>query len=547
MKVEAGPAVGPITVGGVLDRAVRLVPDRPALVDRTRRYTYAELDRAANRAARAMRELGVGPGVRVAASLPNRTEIVVAFLGAMRLGAVWLGIPTALAPPEKAYLLADSGGQVLLVDPERADQLAPHRAVLPALRETVLVDPDRNGGAAGWSGQLAAADPAPIETHVDPYAAAAIAYTSGTTGFPKGVVHSQYNLTLPGAVLVGSGQAPADWRYGVCLPLTQLNLMVCMVLLAFRATGTAVVIDRRDPEGVAAAVRDERVSTLSVPSTILQGLVDHPAVAPEDLATLVHPIAGGTSCPAAIKDRFRRRFGHPVHVRYGLTEAPTTVAAEPPEAAEPAAAPDYVGRVLPHLSVTIVDETGTPQPPGGTGEICLGPATGGRWAGAYRPMLGYLNQPEATAERLAGGLLHTGDVGRLDQAGNLYISGRRHDLILRGGANVYPAEVERVLATHPAVANCAVLGRPDPRLGERVVAFVQPADGQPADPEALQAYCGSQLARYKVPAELRFVPELPRNALGKIDKSALQKLLAAPRADLGEVQPDMPDSRPNYS
>lgn len=521
MSTETGGGGGTVTVGGVLDRAVRQAADRPALVDQARRYPYAELDRAANRAARALREVGVGPGVRVAASLPNRTEIVVAFLGAMRLGAVWLGVPTALAPPEKAYLLHDSGVQVLLADPERAEQLAPHRAELPALRETVLVDPD------GWDRLLAAADPAPVEVAVDPYAPAAIAYTSGTTGFPKGVVHSQYNLTLPGAALVGSGQAPADWRYGVCLPLTQLNLMVCMVLLAFRATGTAVVFDRRDPEGVAAAVRDERVSTLSVPSTILQGLVDHPAVAPEDLATLVHPIAGGTSCPTAIKERFRRRFGHEVYVRYGLTEAPTTVAAEPP-AGEPAAAPDYVGRVLPHLSVTIVDEQGTPQPPGTTGEICLGPATGGRWAGAYRPMLGYLNQPEATAQRLAGGLLHTGDVGRVDETGNLYVSGRRHELILRGGANVYPAEVERVLASHPAVAHCAVLGRPDPRLGERVVAFVQPADGQPApDPEALQAHCGGQLARYKVPAELRFLPELPRNALGKIDKPALRELLAA--------------------
>ena len=179
---------------------------------------------------------------------------------------------------------------------------------------------------------------------------------------------------------------------------------------------------------------------------------------------------------------------------------------------------------MPHVEIRVLDDAGRPCPAGEVGEVCVAPAGSGPWAGVYTPMLGYWNQPEATARALRDGVLHTGDLGTLDASGQLRIVDRRQDLILRGGANVYPAEVERVLHEDARVAACAVLGRPDQRLGERVVAVVQLEPGAQADAAELVAHCRAKLARYKVPDEIRFEAELPRTPMGKIRKHELGRL-----------------------
>ena len=491
----------PPSVARVLDAALAEDPDREALVTRSRRLSYADLDGEADRAAHALRALGVRTGDRVAASLPNDADVVVAFHGAMRLGAVWLGVNRALAPPEKRFLLEDSGATLLLCDEE-----------LPDLGVRVV-------DLATWRSAVAAAPDGPVGVDVDPLAPAGIAYTSGTTGHPKGAVHSQHGLLTPGAVLVEARGYDASLRKGDCFPFTVLNMAVLTTLLVSQAGGSSIVMDRIDAAGVAEWIEAERVTTWNGPPALLHSLAHDDAIRPEALASLTEVWTGGADCPEAIRRAFEAKFGLPVLATYGLSEAPTVVAIDPRDGAHVAGAS---GRPLPHLAVRILDDDGAELPAGETGEVCVGPASGDD---RYRLMLGYWERPEATATTLAGGLLHTGDVGFLDDDGYLHVRDRKSLVIIRGGANVYPAEVERVLQERSEVAASAVVGVPDERLGERVVAVVEVAAGAAFDEDAVREHCLAQLARYKVPERFVVVDALPRNAMGKIIRTALPALL----------------------
>jgi acyl-CoA synthetase (AMP-forming)/AMP-acid ligase II len=486
------PAV-PASVAHVFDRALAEDPGREALVTRSRRLTYAELDHMADRAAQALRAMGVAPGDRVAASLPNEADVVAAFHGTMRLGAVWVGVNRALAPPEKRYLLDDCGASLLLCEDE-----VPGEDV-----RTVLVDE--------WRAAVDAAAEGPVGVVIDPHAPAGIAYTSGTTGHPKGAVHSQWNLLVPGSVLVDTRGYGPDLRKGDCFPFTVLNMAVLTTLLVSQAGGCSVVMDRMDAEGIAEWIRTERVTTWNGPPALLHSLATNEAVAREDLVSLDEVWTGGSDCPEVIRAMFEAKFGLPVLATYGQSEAPTIVSIDPRGGPH---VDGSSGRPLPHLAVRIAD------PVDGTGEICVGPADD-----RYRLMLGYWGKPDATALALAGGELHTGDVGFLDDAGNLHVRDRKSLLIIRGGANVYPAEVERVLQEAPGVAACAVLGVPDERLGERVVAVLQPEPGAEVDDDAVRAHCEANLAKYKVPERFVVVDTFPRNAMGKIIRKDLPALL----------------------
>ncbi len=513
MERPAIPGGGPQTVADVLAPAVAADPAREALVGRSGRYGYAELDRAANRAANALSALGIAPFDRVAVCLPNDVDLVIAFLGAMRLGAIWVGINRPLAPPEKAYQLADAGARVLVAEETTLAELAGERAGLPDLAHRLDL--------ATWRRRLERAPDARPATAIDPFAPAAIAYTSGTTGFAKGAVHSQHNLLLPGAVARLTAAYAPDLRHGVLLPLTILNLVVLVPVLAFEAGGACVCIDRTDPEGIAEWVRRERIGHFAAVPTIYHDLLTHPGVRREDLAPLVRPEVGGAECPEEFRRLYRERFGAEVVIGYGMTEAPTAVTRSDGKSAP---LPGLCGKALPQVEISIRAEDDVELPMGEVGEICVGPARTGPFARAYTPMLGYWRRLDETARALRGGRYRTGDLGFLDPEGNLFIRGRRNELILRGGANVYPAEVERVLRAHPAVADCAVLGRADPRLGERVVAAVVLAPGARATHAELAAHCAAELARYKIPQAFRFVAALPRNAMGKVRKLELAPL-----------------------
>lgn len=470
------------TIARVLDRPLAERPEHEAVVGRSGRLTYRELDAAADRAAGAFASFGLEPGDHVAVSLPNDLDVVVAFHGAMRLGLVWIGLNTALTGPERAHIVADSGARFVLDD---------------------TVD---------WAAAMNAAAPAPA-VDVDPHAPAGIAYTSGTTGLPRGVVHSQHNLLLPGEVLVQTRGYDASLRKGDCLPLTILNLMVLTTLLTAQAGGCCVVMDRRDADGVLDWIRAERVTVWNGVPTQLFDLARKHAGRRADLVTLTEVWSGGGDCSDALREEFAAAFGLPVRATYGLTEAPTVVAIDP---VGDAWRPGASGQALPHLQVDAIEVGGD------LGEISVRAATEGEWAGAWTPMLG-----EWTAGELhptADPVLRTGDLGTVDD-GWVSIRDRRKLVVVRGGANIYPAEVERVLLSVPGVAAAAAFGVPSERLGEQLAAAVQPAPGATVTVEELETVCREQLSRYKVPEHWVLVDTLPVNAMGKVVRAELPGLL----------------------
>lgn len=537
----------PPDISRVLTRALEEAPDKVAVTASSGSLTYAELDSLANRAAHAFEALGVKRGDRVAVCLPNDLEIVVAFHGAMRLGAIWVGINQALAAPEKAYIVRDSGAKLALFDPATAEQVDGERASLPDLEGIVALGEHQLDQDVSWAAAVEAQDDSPLAATIDPFEPAAIAYTSGTTGYPKGAVHSQTNLMLPGAYLVSTRRYGAELRKGDAFPLTILNLLVLSTLLTSQAGGTSIVMDRLEARAIADWIRDEHVGVWNGPPPVLYTMAHDDSILPTDLDSLEEVWSGGADCPETIRRAFEQKFHATVYGTYGLSEAPTVVTIEVPS--EPHASGSS-GKALPHMEVTIRDPAGAVLPAGEVGEICVAVRDQAGIVGRlrsdwgveddhdlplYRAMLGYWNRPDATTEAMRDGVLHTGDVGSLDVDGNLSVTDRINLVLNRGGANVYPAEVERVVLEFTAVDACAVLGVADERLGQRVGMLVQFKPGHEADVEGLIAHCRGKLARYKVPELVTAVDSLPRNSMGKIDRRALSELGQRELANVARV------------
>lgn len=486
------------TIAAVLDAARRDRPDAAAVEAVSGVWTYAELDDRADRAAGALWSLGVRPGDRVAACLPNDLDIVAAFHGAQRIGAIWAGIGEALTASEQRYL----------------DDLCAPMVVLAGAQcrvtSSACVDSDR------WAELMATGTVAPpVETEVD--APAAIAFTSGTSGQPKAVVHSQRNLLLPGAALVATRGWGPELRKGDSFPLTILNLMVLSTLLTAQAGGCAVVMNRRDVDGVADWIATRRITVWNGAPAQLYDLARRPDL---DLSSLTEVWSGGGDTPESLRQAFHAAHGLLPRVTYGLTEAPTVVSIDPPRTPP---RPGTCGQVLPQYTVAAYDDDGHRLPAGELGELRLSGTTTGPWANRWRPMLGYW-EPEGIRAPDPGPI-PTGDIGTVDADGWLTVLDRKKLVIIRGGANVYPLEVERVIAAHPAVAKVAVCGIADDRLGHRVAAVIE-SGGVAIDVAELTALCRRELSPYKVPEIWSVVDALPVNAMGKVERTKLPALAA---------------------
>ena len=491
----------------VLEQALARDPDREALVTQSVRLTYDQLDDLANRAVHALFNLGVKPGDRVCASLPNDFDVVVAFHGVMRLGAIWVGINRILAEPEKRHILSDCEPTIYITDTPLEDETSSSAGF-----RVIDLATWRSAVDAATTSRWAGADP-------DPLLPAGIAYTSGTTGRPKGAVHSQHNLMLPGAVLVESRRYNPDLRKGDCFAFTILNMAVLTTLLVSQAGGTSIVMDRTDPEGIADWIKREQITTWNGAPAMLHSLVTSDAVTAIDLQTLDEVWVGGADCPAAIRRSFYVKFGLPVLATYGLSEAPTVVAIDdrPHERSIASPAPaGSSGKPLPHLRIRIAAPDGSTLEQGEAGQICISAADD-----RYQTMLSYLNSPEATNDVIINRELRTGDVGLIDENGYLHIRDRLSLVIIRGGANIYPAEIERVVAEFPGIVASAAIGIPDERLGERVALLVELSDGVQLNNQELTAHLEANLARYKIPEQIKVIDSFPRNAMGKIQRRGL--------------------------
>jgi long-chain acyl-CoA synthetase len=506
-------------VSEVLDYGLAQCPDKVAVVGESGQLSYRALDERANRVASALQGLGVAPGDRVAVSLPNDVDIVALFHGAMRLGAQWVGVNTALSSREKSKLLAMSDACLLFCTESVAADLRDSNG--PPI---VVIDPAPSGDR--WREVVAEGSierPSPTR---EPHDAAAIAFTSGSTGDPKGVVHSEYNMLLPGAVIGDERGYDFELVKGDFLPLTILNVFVLGPLLAAQAGGTFVAMNCRDVDGIVGWIERERLTVWNGVPALFFDMVERDDITRDRISSLRDIWTGGAPMPEGIRGSFESKFNKRIHGTYGLTEMPTIVAIEPLATQGADHVPGSSGVVLSHVQVTVVDDEGRSIANGEVGRICVGAANEGRWSGTYRPMLGYLDNPEATKETVQNDVLITGDLGSIDDGGHVYVKDRESSLILRGGANVYPAEIERVIEEISGVAGVAVVGVPDVRLGQRVVAVVEPSSTAQLTEDGIVAYCRLNLARYKVPERVVFIPRLPRNAMNKVIRAQLLPLFA---------------------
>lgn len=460
------------------------------------RWSYAELHASAAALARRLASCGLHPGDRLALLLPNGPEFVQLAHAASLLGAVLVPLNTRLANPEIAWQLQHAGARAVVASAATAG------AALAASRGLE--------GVEVWeAAELLRRQPVKtaLQDSLDLDAVYTILYTSGTTGRPKGcmLTYGNYWWSAVGSAL-HLGLRPDD-RWLACMPLFHVGGLAILIRAA--VYGIPVVVHEHfDPEAVNRAIDEEGITLVSVVATMLARMLDARGSRPYP-PSLRAVLVGGGPVPAALLDRCAR-IRLPALPTYGLTEASSQVTTLPP--AEAGTRRGCSGKPLPVVQVRI-EADDRPAPPGTPGEILVrGPTV----------TPGYFQDPEATRRALAGGWLRTGDVGYLDPDGYLYVLDRRDDLIVSGGENVYPAEVEAVLTAHPAVEEAAVTGRFDAEWGQVPIAAVRLRAGHHTTEAELLEFCRARLARFKVPRQIRFVDALPRNAAGKLLRRSLR-------------------------
>ena len=435
----------------------------------------------------------MGRGDTVAVLLPNCVELVVGMFAAWWLGAALTPINPALTDPEVRYQLQDSTS-VLVIGDVRAASIAGELDITHLPVDTLLETGD------------------PLEVPMEatePDDFALVIYTSGTTGQPKGVLLDHANLTAMSDSLIQRLRLSAADVSLLVLPLFHVNGLVVSVLSTLRAGGSVVVGPKFSPATFWDAVETYRPTYFSAVPTMYALIESHTERA-VDTSSLRLAICGAAPMHSELIQRFDNKFSVPVVEGYGLSEGTVASTLNPPEGPRKAGT---VGTALPGQEVAVIDKQGNPLPPGASGEVVI---RGGN------VMRGYLGRPEASAAVLQGGWLHTGDVGVLDDDGYLTLVDRLKDMIIRGGENIYPKEIEIALYEHPCVLEAAVIGRHDDVLGEVPVAFVAAKPGTTLDPDELSTHCAQRLARYKRPAEITVLPTLPKNSVGKLVKGALR-------------------------
>jgi long-chain acyl-CoA synthetase len=495
----------------ILRETAQRSPGKPVAIQADGRLSYGELDELSDRLAAGLEAIGIGPGEVVALQLPNIPQFLIAYFGILKAGAVVVPLNVMLKSAEVAFQLRDSSARALISWAGALGEAATGAAAAGVSHVYAV------GGTAGAAGgvpfaQLLSGAPSgrPLADR-DPGDTAVIMYTSGTTGRPKGaeLTHLQLymNADIPGRLF---GVQPDDIVITV-LPLFHVFGLSSIVNVCVRFGCTMSLIPRFDPAAVLAAIERDQATIFEGVPAMFVALLACPELDSYDVSSLRIAISGGASIPAPVLDAFEERFGIVILEGYGLTETASTTTFNVSATDRRAYS---VGKPIWGTQTEVWDRAGQPLPPGpgNVGEV----VTRG-----LHVMKGYLNKPEDTASVFTGDWFHTGDLGYFDEDGYLYIVGRSKELIIRGGYNVYPAEVEGVLCEHPAVAEAAVIGVPDNRLGEEVMAVLSLRPGATLTaPEAI-AFCKARVAAYKYPRVIEFRDGLPKNTLGKILKSQL--------------------------
>ena len=512
------------TIGANLERTAAAHGGRDALVSRHQglRYSYAELDAAVDEVARGLMALGLVRGDRLGIWSPNCAEWVLVQYATAKLGVILVNVNPAYRTSELEYALRQSGCRVLVSaesfkDSDYRAMVDEVRPRLPGLERVILL------GTSDWDELLAAGagvDPAELRARsaeLDPGDAVNIQYTSGTTGSPKGATLSHRNI-LNNGYFVGEGCGYTE-EDRVCIPVPFYHCFgMVMGNLGCTTHGACMVIPSAafEPGAVLEAVQEERCTSLYGVPTMFIAELGHPEFERFDLSSLRTGIMAGSPCPEEVmREVIDRMHMGDVTICYGMTEtSPVSTQTSADDSLEHRVG--TVGRVHPHVEIKVIDPAnGRTVPRGETGEFCTR---------GYSVMTGYWEDPERTAEALDGdGWMHTGDLATIDEDGYARIVGRTKDMVIRGGENIYPREVEEYLYGHPAIADVQVIGIPDERYGEELMAWVVLKPGAELDLEGLRAFCDGRIARYKVPRHLKLVDEFPMTITGKVQKFRMRE------------------------
>ena len=519
-----------LNVAGMLDRNAQVVPDRLAIVCGSTRLTWAELHARACMVANGLRARGIGPGQHVALSCPNVPYFPIVYFGILKAGAAVVPLNVLFKAPEIAYHLADSDAvacfcfegtpelPMAAMAKEAFDtvEACRHFIVMPRVPDA----PPAIDGAVSFAQFIAHQPPTAPTAGTRPDDTAVILYTSGTTGRPKGAELTHMNVFMNG--VISTDLLVAYWRKGpdvpvvtlVTLPLFHSFGQVCQLISGVHNANTMVLLPRFDPAAVINAMISERVNMWAAVPTMYWSLLEYVVSNGVDVRLVAEHLqvcaSGGAPMPVDLMKRFEAAFGVRILEGYGLSETSPVVSFNH---FERPSKPGTVGHPVLGVEVACLNDRGEPVPPGERGEVVIR---------GHNIMKGYYKRPEETADAIRNGWFHTGDIGIVDHEGYLSIVDRKKDMILRGGFNVYPREIEEVLMTHPAVSLCAVVGVPDERLGEEVKAFLVCKPGMAVSADEIIAWARERMAVYKAPRYVEFRDALPMGATGKVLKRELR-------------------------
>jgi long-chain acyl-CoA synthetase len=496
----------------ILRESAAASPDRPLLRIGSLELSYRQVDVMSGRVAVGLRAAGLHRGDTLAIQLPNLPEFVFAYFGALKAGVTVVPLNPLLKAPEVAYHLQDSGARLLVTFDAFAGEAAKGAAEADDARVFVVGSPVE--GTSPFDDLYGAEDGGDIEP-MNSDDTAVIIYTSGTTGRPKGAELTHFQMYMAATVAADTFGYRTDDVSMAVLPLFHVFGLSSVMNCAIRSGATLVLVPRFEVGAVLDAIEQHRVTVFCGVPTMFVALL-HADLTGRDVSSLRVCVSGGASIPGEVLKGFEAVYpGAPVLEGYGLSE--TCALATFNRSAEDRRVMS-IGKRMWGVEIRVVDshDHELPTGPDSVGEIVLR---------GHNVMKGYRGRPEATEDAMRGGWFHTGDLGYQDEDGFFYIVDRKKDLVIRGGFNVYPREIEEVLHEHPAVREAAVIGRPDARLGEEVVAFIALKKGTPATPEEVIAFCKERLAAYKYPREVVVLDELPKGGTGKVLKAELRATL----------------------
>lgn len=507
-----------LNLATLLTESVKRHPAQTAIIFDDFKMSYAQLHGASNMFANALLKNGLERGQKVAMMLPNIPQFLVVYFGILKAGGVVVPLNVLLKAPEVAYHLEDSDSVILVAWEGFLEAAAGGYRETPTCKTFVVVNAPGSKnlpsveGATSLDAFMAQGKPDSILTQTMPDDTAVILYTSGTTGRPKGAELTHFNMFFnawSSLKNLGVDYTEKDVTL-MALPLFHSYGQSAVMNVAIGAGATLTLLARFDPIKAFEIIQRDKVTAFSGVPTMYFYMLNHPARKEYDLSSINKCTSGGSAIPVEVLSAWERETGVKILEGYGLSEtspvASFNVAFKPTK-------PGSIGEPLWGVEMKVVNEFDQELPVGEAGELLIR---------GHNVMKGYLKRPEATAEVMRGGWFHTGDVARMDEDGYFYIVDRVKDLIIRGGYNVYPREVEEVLYGHPAIAECAVIGVPDQALGEEVKAVIVLKQGQTATEEDIRAYCRERIASNKYPRIYEFMDELPKNATGKILKRVLK-------------------------